>query len=174
MSVGVDQIQQRKWDVAGMAGQRFRSDPAGIFSRPRLRRTRAQLAQDSDPAFTDNFASDFVHGGQHAADPTRSGIVGHRAIRDGEVRLLEEAAAINLEENVVHPGRRPAKKRRVDERLQNVPDLTPALTCRLSQGLRVLAAGDWTIGIVVDLYILWPPPQQQWKTIGQQKAHRRA
>ena len=120
-----------------------RSGPRRSGRRGRgARRTRRSL---------DDLVGDLVDGGEHAADAAGRGVVGHRAVGDGEVGLLEEAVAVDLEEDVLHPGGRAAVERRVDQRPDDVPDLGPALAGRLAQGPGCLAPEDREVGVVVEL-----------------------
>ena len=72
--------------------------------------------------------------------PDGGGLVGYRTVGDGEVCLFNEAVAIDLQEYVVVPCRRAPLERRIDERLENGPDLLPALAEGLAQSPRVLRA----------------------------------
>ena len=80
-----------------MCGQGLRSDAAGFLCGLSLGRLSAEVAQRRHPALPHNLFGDFVHGGEHAADAARHGIVWHRAVGDGEVRLFDEAVPVNLE-----------------------------------------------------------------------------
>jgi hypothetical protein len=120
------------------------------------------------------FFGDFVHRGQDAADTAGDGFVGDRAVRHREVRLFDEAMALELEFEVLDPRRRAAMVRRVDERLQDVPDFTPALAHGNTQRPRMLLSEDGPVRIVVDRHVLGSPPEQQRKAIGEQEPHHHA
>jgi hypothetical protein len=58
-----------------------------------------------------------MDGRKHAADPAWDPLIRHGAVSDGEMRFLDETVSIDLQADVVIPGRRPAVKRRVNQRL---------------------------------------------------------
>jgi len=123
-----------------MGGECGGRDRAGLFGASRVRRVGAQIAQHMHAPFGDDFFGDFVDGREHAPDPARRGLVGHRAIGNGEMRLFDEAMPVYFEGNVLHPGRRAAREGRVDQRLEDVPDLRPAFADRLAHRLGMLNA----------------------------------
>ncbi|MFZ2069602.1 MAG: hypothetical protein WAV27_26830 [Xanthobacteraceae bacterium] len=125
IAFGVDQIKQRKRNILGVIGEHRRGDRACVLRRLRVRCARAEIAQDNDTPFPDDLFGDLVNGREHAADAAHGGLVGHRTISDGEMRLFEKAVAIYVQLDVFHPRRRAAFKWRIDERLENSPDFGP-------------------------------------------------
>ena len=67
-----------------------------IFGPDLSRQRHNDLAND--------FFSDLVDSGQHAADGAAYGLVRNWAVGDREVCLLQEAVPINLKQNVLVPG----------------------------------------------------------------------
>ena len=114
-----------------------------------------------------------VHRRDDAADFPVGGGVGHRTIRDREVRFLGEPVPLHFEEDVVHPRRRSAVERRVDQWSDDVVDLPPALSDGLPQRLRMLGAEDRTVRVVVQLDVIRAPPQQNRESVGQEEADHR-
>ena len=122
IAFGIDQIQQREWNVLGVIGKHRSGDRARVLGGLRVRSAGAKIAQDNDASFAYDLFGDLVNGRQDAADRARDGIVGHRAVGDCEVQLFEKIVAINVQLNVLHPRRRAAFKWRINERLENRPD----------------------------------------------------
>ena len=84
------------------------------------------------------------------------------------------AVAVDLQEDVLHPRRRAAVEGRVDERADDVPDLRPALRGRLPHRPRVLGAEDRPRGVVVDLDVVRPPPEEELEAVDQEHPHHGA
>jgi hypothetical protein len=167
LALGIDEIEQRERHVLAMLRQGLGGDGAGLFGRLRFARAGAEVAQDHPPALADDLLGDFMHGRQHPADATRGGVVRYRAVGDGEVGLFDEAVPVDLEGNVLHPGRRPAVERRVDQRLKDMPDLLPAFADGLPKGPWVLRPEDRAVGIVIERDVLRSPPEKQGEPVGQ-------
>ena len=125
-ALGVEEVDQGERDVLVVRRQRLRRDGARLLGGLRLGGMRPEVAQDRHATLADDLLGDLVHGGQHPADAARRGLVGHGAVGDREVGLLDEAVAVDLQEDVLHPRRRPAVEGGVDERADDVPDLRPA------------------------------------------------
>ena len=103
--------------------------PSAVLASP----ARAPRSlQHRDPPFAHNFVGDLVHGREHTANAPRRRLVGHRAVGDREVRFFGEAVSLDLEQNVLDPGRRAAVEGGIDQRLQDMPDLAPTLADRLT------------------------------------------
>ena len=155
-----------------------RQNPSGhgasVFARFCLRDPGAELAQYSDPTFANDLLGGFVHGGQHTTDAARRTFIRNRTVSDRKVRFFRKSVSNELDLQILHPGRRPPEEGRVDQRFQNVPDLGPALRNRPAQEPRMFGTQDRPIGIVVDLDVLRPPPQQHGKPVGQHNAHHHA
>ena len=167
----LEQVDQRERNVLGSPGEDLRGREARFLGGLRLGGARAELVQGGDAPLADDFFGDLVHGGEYPADAARGGLIGHRAVGHGEVRFLSEAVPTHLELEILDPGGGSALERRVDERLQHVPDFGPAFPARQPQHLRVLGAEHRTIGIVVNGDVIRSPPKQQREPIGEQEAH---
>ena len=174
LAVRLQQIQQGKGDVMRVLRQGRGGNGTGVLGRFRLRGTCPKVAQNRHATLTNDFVADFVHGGEHPANPARHGLIRHRAVRDREMGLLDKPVPVDFQDEVLHPGRRPAVEGCIDQRLQHVPDLAPACADRLPQRPRVLRAEHRAVGIVVDRDILGAPPQEQRKSVREQKTHHHA
>ena len=141
-----------------MRAQRVRHDRARFLGRLRIACAGAEIAQDDDSALGHNPGGDFMDRRQDTANAARHGFVGNGAIRDGEMGFFDEPVAVDLEEDVFIPRRGAALEWRIDERLEHVPDLAPALTHGLTERRRMLRAEDWAIRIVVDGDVVGTPP----------------
>lgn len=153
-----------------MARQGLGGNCAGFFRRFGFARARAKVAQRGDPPLAYDLFGNLMHRGQHATDAARHGVVWHRTIGNREMSFLDEAMTIDLQREIIHPRGRSALERRIDQRLQNVPDFRPALADRLAQRLRVLRAKHRTIWVIVDRNVLRSPPQKERKPVRQENA----
>src|SRR6185369_4947272 len=129
-SVRVEQVQECERDVLRMKREGLGGEAARLFDGLRLGGPRTELAEHPDPSLADHLRGDLVDGGEHSTDSGRRALVGDRAVGDGEVRLLQEAAPSNVELEILGPGRGPAFVGRLDEWAEDVPDLRPALPHR--------------------------------------------
>ena len=127
-----------------------------------------------DAPLRDHLLGDLVHRGKHPADAVRRALIRHRAVGDGEMALLDVAVAVDLELDVLHPGGGAAVERLIDQRTDDVEDLAPAFAHRPAEELRMLRAEHRAIGVVVDLDVLRPPPQEHREAVGEQQAHHHA
>src|SRR5262249_45365334 len=126
----------------------------------------SQIAQYSYATLRDDLARDFMHRGQHSTDSGWNSLIGHRTVRDGEVRLFQKSVSIDHQQDVVIPCCRTAVKGSVDQGADNIPDFRPAYICRLAQDfLRMFCSGNRTIGIVVKLNVARSPPQNMREAI---------
>ncbi|WP_223258533.1 hypothetical protein [Trinickia symbiotica] len=118
-----------------------------------------QIAQGTNAPFAYDLFGDLVDRREYAADTAGRGVVGDGAIGNREMAFLDEPITVDLEEDVIIPGRGPATKGPVDQRADDVPDLLPALARRSAEGLRrVLLARNGPVGIVVELNVFRAPP----------------
>src|SRR5580658_4398052 len=122
-----------------------------------------------DSPFTDYLFGDLMYSGQNSADAAGRCFVRNRAVSDGEMRLFEEAAAIDLEWDVFHPGGLATVIWGFDERFQDMPDLLPHLAHRQAKRPRVLGAKNRDIGVVIERAELRTPPKQLREPIGEEK-----
>jgi len=77
------------------------SSSSSVVCSLRLADPSAEIAQRHDAPLADDFLGDFVNGSQHSADAARYGLVRHRTVGDRKMRLLDEAVAIDLEQNII-------------------------------------------------------------------------
>ncbi len=114
------------------------------------------------------------HRGQHAADAAGGGLVRHRAVADGEARVLPvAAAALHPPRQVLREERRtPARENVLVERPELAVNLRPGLAQRLAQHGRVLVAKDRPVGIVVDQDELGAPANRLGKARRQHEPDR--
>ena len=167
--IRIDQVDECERYVLVVGAERPGGNLAGLLGGLGLPGPRAEVAQGGEAALADDLFGNLVHRRQHPADAARRGVVGNRAVGDGEMGLLDEPVPVDLQQDVIHPGRRAAVERGVDQRLQDVPDLRPALLDRLRQGFGMLFSEDRTIGVIVHRNVLRSPPEQQRKPIGEQQ-----
>src|SRR5262249_116101 len=133
------------------------------------------LAKRSQLSFAVHLLGRLGNRGHDAADPRRlDRLVGHRAVRNLEMRLLDESLAIDEQEEVVAGARPSAEERRLDHGADDLPDLVPGFGRRVCRGRWMVEARDGAIRIVVELYELGTPPEQDGEVIAEQKADRRA
>jgi len=85
--------------------------------------------------------------------------------------FFEVAVTLDDKGDVLHPRRRTAVERRIDQRSDDRPDLRPAVGASCPHRARMLDAQHGTVCIIVDLDIVRPPPEQQWKPIGEKESH---
>jgi hypothetical protein len=168
LTVRTDQVEQRERQVLRIVRKSLGRRSACRFSRLRFERLGTKISQRSRPALPQNLRGDLVYGRQNPTNAGGGGLIRHRAVGDGEVRLLDEAVTVNLEREIVHPGSWAAMERSIDQGLKHVPDLVPTLADRLSQRLRMFCAEDWDIGIVIDRDVVRSPPEQERETVGEQ------
>ena len=161
-------------DVLAVLGQGGRGGLAGAVGALGLRDARGEFAQKRDAPLRDDLLGNLVHRGEHPADTVRRALIRHRTVGDGEVALLEVAVAVDLELDVLHPRGGAAVERLIDQRTDDVEDLAPAFAHRAAEVLRVLRAEHGAIGVVVDLDVLGPPPQEHREAVGEQQAHHHA
>ena len=173
-AVGVEQVDQRERGVLVVRRQRPGRGGARLLGGLRLGGVRPEIAQDRHATLADDLLSDLMHGTQHPADTPRRVVVGHGAVGDREVGLLDVAVAVHLQEDVLHPRRRAAAEGRLDERADDVPDLRPALRGRLPHRSRVLGAEDRPRGVVVDLDVAGSPPEEELEAVDQEDPHHGA
>jgi hypothetical protein len=102
-------------EAARFFGRRFCFDCSG-----------AQIAQCTNAPLAYHFVGDLMHGRQHPTDARGRALVRDRTVGDGEMRLLDEAMAIDFQKNVVIPRRRSTAIRRINQWPQDVPDFFPA------------------------------------------------
>ncbi len=96
----------RERNVPGVLREDVGRGSAGFDVGARCRQPRAQVAQNADAPFADHLLGDLVHRREYAADAVRRGLVGHRAVADGEVAFLDEPMAPQIELEVFDPGGR--------------------------------------------------------------------
>ncbi len=167
----VEQVGQRKRDVRLVLVEHRGRLVARLLSRLGLGGARAQLAQRAELPFAVNLFGGLGHGGEHAADAgPLDGVVRDGAVRDDEVRLLQEPPPVDQHVQIVAPRRRLAAVRRLDHRADDVPDLRPAFGGGLAHRARMLVAQHGPVGVVVDLDELRSPPQQHGEPVVQQQA----
>ena len=155
-------------------GQDVRRRGARLLGRPRFHDgSRAEVSQREHTSLADDLFGGLGDRRDDAADSAVGGRVGHWTIRDREMRFLGEPVPFHLEQDVVHPRRRSAVERRVDQRSDDVVDLPPALADGLPHRLRMLGAQDRTVRVVVQLDVVRAPPQQNRKSVGQEEADHR-
>jgi hypothetical protein len=131
----------------------------------------SQVAQNQNASVTHHFACDLVDCRQNPADTARDSLVGHGAVSDREMTLLDEIVPVDLEQNIVIPRRGAAIKRPVNQRTDDVPDLGPAFAGKLSKGfIRVLGPEDRMVRVVIELDLMRSPPQDVRKAIGEHDA----
>ena len=152
-----------------MVRQRVGGDLAGLLGGLGVPSPGAEVPQNGKAALADNLLGDLVHRRQHAADAARRGVVGNRAVGEGEMRFFEKPVSVDLQRQVIHPGRGTAAERAIDQRADDMPDLRPAFARRLRQRSGMLLSQDRAIGVVIDRDVMGSPPQQQRKPIGEQQ-----
>ncbi len=174
LPVGIEQVDQRERNVSGVLGQDVRRRGARLLGRPRLHHgSRAEVSQREHTSLADDLFGGLGDRRDDAADSAVGGRVGHRTIRDREVRFLGEPVPLHFEQDVVHPRRRSAVERRVDQWPDDVVDLPPALADGLSHRYRMLGAQDRPVRVVVQLDVVGAPPEQNRKPVGQEEADHR-
>ena len=135
---------------------------------------RTEVAQDAHASFANDLLGDLVHVGQHAADAARRVLVRQRTVRDSEMAFLDEAVTLQLQLEILDPGGGATVEGSVDQRLEQIPDLRPAVACRDAHGARMFGAEDGRVGVVVDHDVLGPPPQQRGKAVREYYRHHGA
>src|SRR6185369_3850295 len=141
---------QRKWNIFRILLQRLSRSCARFGRRLSFATTTTQIPQNSSPAFTNHFVSDLVNRGENTSDTAVRRLIRHRTIGNGEMCFFAEPCAVDLQFDVFDPGRRPALKRRVDQRLQDIPDLGPTLPDGTPQSPRMFASKKRTVRIVIN------------------------
>ena len=170
----IEKIEDGEGHILGMLRQDIGGGNAGLDVGARFGHPGAQVPQDADAPLTDDLLRDLVHRREHTADATRRGLVGHRAVADGEVAFFDKPVPLQFEIEVFDPGGRAAIEGRVDQRPQQVPDLGPAIARRDAHGARMLGAEDGRVRVVVDLDVVRPPPQQLRKPVREYERHHHA
>ena len=174
LPVRVEQVDQGERNVSGVLRQDVRGGGARLLGRPRFHdRLRAEVSQCEHTSLADDLFGGLGDRRDDAADAPVGGRVGHRTVRDREVRFFGEPVPLHLEEDVVHPRRWSAVEGRVDQRSDDVVDLPPALADGLPHRLRMLGAQDRTVRVVVQLDVVRAPPQQNRESVGQEEADHR-
>ena len=108
-------------------------------------------------------------GHQHAADARRRRGVRHRAVAEGEERLLgDPVAARDREPQILGEERAAlAGEDRTMDRLELLLQLRPRLAERQPERIRVLVAEDRQVAVIVDQHEVRPPAQPHRKRRGQ-------
>jgi hypothetical protein len=173
LATRLDQVEERERNVEAILSEGRRRHLAREPWRPRLGSAGAELAQRLELTLAVHLLGGFGHGREHPADASRPHrFVGHRAVRDLEVRLFEEAFAVDEQGEIVAPGGRFPGKWSFDHRLDDVPDLGPALAPGLAHGSGMLGSGNRNVGVVVELHEPRSPPQEHRKTTPKQQTDR--
>ena len=143
---------QRRW--------RMLSSAVFASSTSRAPRSRSAMIRRSPTTFS------VISWTRSSTPPMPVRLIGYRTVRDGEVRLLDEAVATDLQDNVVIPSCRPPIEWCVDalQRPKDVPDFIPALAAEVDREPTGVCAEYGAIRVVVDGHVLWSPPQQQWES----------
>ncbi len=157
-----------------MLRQDVRRGRARLLGRPRFHDgLRAEVSQREHTPLADDLFGGLGDRCDDTADSPVGGRVGHRTVRDREMRFLGEPVSLHLEENVVHPRRGSAVEGRVDQRSDDVVDLPPALADRLPHRPRMLGAKDRAVRVVVQLDVVRAPPEQNRESVRQKEADHR-
>ena len=126
-TVGLEQVGKRERHGHTAAQHACRAC-ADIERRPRTAGRCRQLAQDPQASCADHMAGRLRNRCEHARDRTR--LVPDRAVREGEVTLLGEAAPLEQKQLVLRPGRLAALADSGEHRSDDLPDLREAVERR--------------------------------------------
>ncbi|MGC4076235.1 MAG: hypothetical protein QM702_04235 [Rubrivivax sp.] len=157
----VVQIEQRERQVGVVLGEYRRDDAADTVGRTSAGGARAQVAQQLQLALALHLGGGLLAGDEHAGDA--GVVVARRAVREGEVGLLNEALALHRQQQVLVPGGAAAFEHTQRLRPEDVPDLGPDLGGGAAERLRVLGRQHRHVGVVVDQPQLVAPPQRHRK-----------
>lgn len=103
------------------------NEAASFFRCLCFDRPRTEVAQHIDTPFADHLFGDLMDCRENAADAARRALVRNGAVCDREMSLFDETVPIDLQLDVFYPGRRAPREGRFDQRLQDMPDLPPAI-----------------------------------------------
>src|SRR5579862_5206594 len=115
-----------------------------------------------------------MDGRQYSPDSARHGIVRNRTVGYGEMSFLKKLRAANLKFEVFDPSGGPSLERRVNQRFQDVPDLCPALAHRPTEEVRMFRSQYRPVGVVIELDVVRPPPQQEREAVSQKQVDSQA
>jgi hypothetical protein len=147
-AVIVEQVEQSERNILGVCRKRLCGDRTRFFRGPRLRTPRAQVSQRDDPPFTYNPLGMFDHRREDTPDTVVFGAYGTE--REGEVAFFGKAMSPQNEELIIRPRCFTVRENALKHGLDDVPDLRPDFMAALPERLRMLAAQDLGVGVVVE------------------------
>lgn len=106
-----------------------------------------------------------MHRRQHASYAIGAGIIRNGTVGNREMGFFDKSVTIDFHHEIIIPGGWTSVKRRMDQWLEHVPDLFPALVDRLSEGMRMLGTENRPIRIIIYRDVLRAPPEQEGKTV---------
>src|SRR4029079_16234843 len=127
---------------------------AGALGGFSLTGVAAEVAQDHASALADELLRNLVNRCQNSAHYVRDCVIRNRTVGNSKMCLLAESGSIDFQFDVFDPRCRTALKRRVDERLQHMPDFRPDFAHRLTERPGMFKPKYRSIGIVVETDIV--------------------
>ena len=125
MRVLIQQVDRGEWRAERVLLEHFAGATAALFDARRADSLRREIAQNAQPPLADHSLGDFGDDTEHASDPAL--IVVDRAVGEGVVGLLGEAAAREIEEECLVPGCPAVLEHLSDAGTDVGPDLLPDL-----------------------------------------------
>src|ERR1700688_1128855 len=119
-TIGIDEIQQSKRNVLGMAAQRSCRNDAGFLRGVGIGGTCPKIAKHGRAAIADDLFSDLVNRREYASDAAGNAVIRDRTVRDREMSLFEKIMALIFQQDVFHPSGWAPPKRGVNQRTDDV------------------------------------------------------
>ena len=138
--------------------QQRQCDPRDLVDVLHVGQTVGEPAEQRDAAAGDHLGGGLRRDVHHALD--RAGGSADRRVGEGEVALLQEAAAVQGDGLVLDPGGSPPGHDRLHHRPDQVPGLREDLVRRPSEGARVLVGDQRHVRLVVDESELRSPEER--------------
>jgi hypothetical protein len=155
--------------VSGVRLQRLHRQRARILGGACGRIARGEVPQQREPALANDALGRFGDDAVQAANG--AGFVAHRIVGDVEVGVLDEAVALEREQQIPGPEGLAGAHHTLEQRAQLLlPDLAPRDPRRQPERVRMLGAEDGTIGVVVETDELRSPEQNDLRLRRQQHA----
>src|SRR5262245_21738673 len=144
----VEQVEHREGDIVSIGRQCFGGELAGFFLGSRLGAASGKVAQRLQAAFAENASGRFSDDAKHA--PDFAGLIPNGIVGDIEVRSISVASALHRERMILRPERLSGSHDSFQEWAQDVPNLAPTLTGRLTERPWVLGPKNLTVGVIVN------------------------
>jgi hypothetical protein len=164
------QVQEREGDDIGL--EAVSGGATGRVHPGRAGGGGGELPQEVPAPGAEDLLAGLGDDGEDAADAP--GLDADRAVRPGEIALLEEPMAVEREQAVDGDGGLAGGAHVGEHRAEDLLDLGPHVERRLTEGRGMLGAEERGVGVVVEERVLVAPPDREREARGEDDAHRGA